>query len=229
VLRLVAEPPAIARPITVGTSEDLQVGQKVFAIGNPFGLDQTLTTGIISGIGRSIRSLTNHKITGVIQTDAAINPGNSGGPLLDSSGRLIGVNTAIVSPSGAYAGIGFAVPVDTIRQVVPELIVRGVAARPGLGVELLDAREAAQLGLSGIGIRRVREGSAAERAGLRSLTQGRNGYYVDEIVGIDDVEVRTEENLFDVLDEKAPGETVVLRVRRGSRVSEIPVKLQLID
>jgi S1-C subfamily serine protease len=122
-------PKHLLPPIPIGTSNDLQVGQKVFAIGNPFGFDQTLTTGVISGLGREIESMTRRPIQGVIQTDAAINPGNSGGPLLDSAGRLIGVNTAIYSPSGVYAGIGFAIPVDTVNEVVPQLIQQGRKAR----------------------------------------------------------------------------------------------------
>ncbi|MFN0196955.1 MAG: S1C family serine protease, partial [Planctomycetaceae bacterium] len=122
------------RALPIGSSSDLQVGQKVFAIGNPFGFDQTLTTGVISGLGREIQSVTKQTIKGVIQTDAAINPGNSGGPLLDSAGRLIGVNTAIYSPSGAHAGIGFAVPVDTINGIVPQLLQTGVVAKAGLGI-----------------------------------------------------------------------------------------------
>src|SRR5204863_4131396 len=133
----------------IGTSNDLKVGQKVFAIGNPFGLDQTLTTGIISALGRTIQSVTNHPIEEVIQTDAAINPGNSGGPLLDSAGRLIGVNTAIYSPSGAYAGIGFAVPVDTINRVVPQLIRDGKVERAGLGVKIAGDNITQKLGLQG--------------------------------------------------------------------------------
>jgi S1-C subfamily serine protease len=126
-------PPAKLRPIKLGESADLRVGQSVFAIGNPFGFDHTLTTGVISGLGREINSVNNQTIQGAIQTDAAINPGNSGGPLLDRSGRLIGVNTSIVSPSGAYAGIGFAVPVDTVTRLVPELIRRGKIERAALG------------------------------------------------------------------------------------------------
>lgn len=128
------------RPIPIGSSKDLQVGQKVFAIGNPFGLDQTLTTGVISALGREIESLTRRPIQGVIQTDAAINPGNSGGPLLDSAGRLIGVNTQIYSPSGAFAGIGFAIPVDTVNRFVPELIRYGRVIRPGIGVQVAEIR-----------------------------------------------------------------------------------------
>ena len=132
-------------PIAVGTSQDLKVGQKVFAIGNPFGLDQTLTTGVISALNREIESVTHRPIQGMIQTDAAINPGNSGGPLLDSAGRLIGVNTAISSPSGASAGIGFAIPVDEVNRVVPQLIAHGKVTRPGLGVQVASDQQAKRL------------------------------------------------------------------------------------
>ncbi|HWN66203.1 MAG TPA: trypsin-like peptidase domain-containing protein, partial [Haliangium sp.] len=132
------------RPISVGSSRELQVGQKVFAIGNPFGLDHTLTTGIISGLNREIRSISQRTIYDVIQTDAAINQGNSGGPLLDSAGRLIGINTAIYSPSGAFAGIGFAVPVDTVNRIVPQLVSSGRVVKPGLGISTLRPEIAAQ-------------------------------------------------------------------------------------
>ncbi len=142
-------PSARLQPILIGTSDDLQVGQKVFAIGNPFGFDQTLTTGVISGLGREVTSVTERKITGVVQTDAAINPGNSGGPLLDSAARLVGVNTAIYSPSGAYAGIGFAVPVDTVNRIVPQLIQHGRVARPVLGI-IPDDRVTRRLGIDGV-------------------------------------------------------------------------------
>jgi S1-C subfamily serine protease len=229
VLRLVEPRALAARPIAVGSSADLQVGQSVFAIGNPFGLDQTLTTGIISGLGREIRSVSEHKIAGVIQTDAAINPGNSGGPLLDSRGRLIGVNTAIVSPSGAYAGIGFAVPVDTVARVVPELIERGRVRRPGLGVVLLDPGLGARLGLDGVGIERVAEGGAAEAAGLRSAVQSGRSVAVDEIVEIDGQSIRSQQNLFDALDSHEAGDEVELKVRRGGDVAVYRVTLQWID
>src|SRR3990172_12877039 len=156
------------RAIPVGTSKDLQVGHSVFAIGNPFGLDQSLTTGVISALGREIESVTRRPIQGVIQTDAAINPGNSGGPLLDSAGRLIGVNTAIYSPSGASAGIGFAIPVDTVNRVVPELIRYGKVIRPGLGVQVAEDQLAQQMGLKGVLVVEVVPGTAAAKAGIRA-------------------------------------------------------------
>ncbi|HEY7493040.1 MAG TPA: trypsin-like peptidase domain-containing protein, partial [Candidatus Tectomicrobia bacterium] len=182
----IAAPQSRMPPIAVGTSADLLVGQKAFAIGNPFGLDQTLTTGAISALGREITAVTGRTIAGMIQTDAAINPGNSGGPLLDSSGRLIGVNTAIYSPSGGSAGIGFAVPVDTVNRVVPQLIRHGRVIRPGLGVSLADDTTARRLGLKGALIIQVGKGSAAEAAGLRGTRRDANGRILlgDVIIGI---------------------------------------------
>ena len=171
-------------PIAVGASNDLLVGQKVFAIGNPFGLDQTLTTGIISGLGRVIESISGREIQDVIQTDAAINPGNSGGPLLDSAGRLVGVNTAIKSPTGTSAGIGFAVPVDTVNRVVPELIRGGRFVRPGLGVVLWPEEVTERLGLEGALVRSVLPGSAAERAGLQEAVSEGSDMRGDRIVGV---------------------------------------------
>ena len=222
-------PPEGLRGLSLGSSENLRVGQSVYAIGNPFGLDQTLTTGVISGLGREIRSLSDHKIRDVIQTDAAINPGNSGGPLLDSHGRLIGVNTAIMSPSGTYAGIGFAVPVDAVREVVPQLIQHGRVTKPGLGVYLMEDRQAASLGLSGVGIEEVVGGTAADRAGLRSMQIFRDRTVaLDEILAVDGVRVSTRTDLFDILDQREVGDRVELQVRRGNEVALIPVRLQAI-
>ena len=147
--------PRVLFPLKIGSSHNLRVGQKVLAIGNPFGLDHTLTTGVVSALGRTIKSLTNRTIEGVIQTDAAINPGNSGGPLLDSVGRLIGINTQIVSPSGVFAGIGFAVPVNTVNRIVPDLIQYGKLIRPGLGVSLVADSVAQRAGIEGVMIRKV--------------------------------------------------------------------------
>jgi S1-C subfamily serine protease len=223
-------PRRLLTPVRMGTSEGLAVGQKVFAIGNPFGLDQTLTTGIISGLGRSIRSVTNHKISDVIQTDAAINPGNSGGPLLDSSGRLIGVNTAIVSPSGAYAGIGFAVPVDVVRHVVPQLIEHGLVRRAGLGIVPLENAYNERFGLGGVGIRDVEPGSAAQSAGLRAPRElPGGGVDFDVIVKIDGSDIRRVEDLYDVLDQRVVGDVVRVSVRRGERVEELRVRLQALE
>ncbi|TDJ73545.1 MAG: trypsin-like serine protease [Planctomycetota bacterium] len=210
--------------IPIGTSSDLLVGQKVFAIGNPFGLDQTLTTGIISGLDRTITSVARTLIHGVIQTDAAINPGNSGGPLLDSAGRLIGINTAIYSPSGASAGIGFAVPVDTINRIVPQIIASGSAERAGLGVVMVPDHLVRRSGIDGVVIGSVRKGSAAERAGLRGLDPARN--VMDVILSIDGRAVRLQDDLRRIFAEKQVGEEVVLELEREGRRLRVPVRLQ---
>ncbi len=218
-------------PIRIGTSADLQVGQRVFAIGNPFGLDHTLTTGIVSALGRTIQSVANTPIDDAIQTDAAINPGNSGGPLLDSSGRLIGVNTAIYSPSGASAGIGFAVPVDTVNRIVPQLVAHGQVIRPQLGVSLVDDRLSAlvtrRLGVAGVMIRDVTEGSGAEAAGLRG-SKLRGGAVVpgDVIQEIDGKPVRTLNELLARLSNYKAGDTVSLVVWREGRARKVSVRLQ---
>ena len=196
------------------------MGQKVLAIGNPFGLDQTLTTGVISALGREIESVTREPIRNVIQTDAAINPGNSGGPLLDSAGRLIGVNTAIYSPSGAYAGIGFAIPVDTVRWVVPELIAKGRIVRPTLGVEMVTAQTVAGLEVEGALIYRVVRGSGADEAGLRGTRRDRLGRieFGDIIVEIDGKPVRSSDDLILLLERHRVGDTVeVTALRDGQR------------
>ena len=230
VLRLVDPPRKSFAHIELGESANLLVGQRVLAIGNPFGLDQTLTTGVISGLGREIRSPTEHRIADVIQTDAAINPGNSGGPLFDSQGRLIGINTAIVSPSGAYAGIGFAVPVDVLKEAVPLLIRSGVVVRPGLGVATLLDSEARMLGIEGVGVRTVEPGSAAARAGLRSARQLRDGSYsIDVIVAVDDDQVRSRADLLDALSKHAVGDEVLLTLRRGAQAERVRVELQALE
>ena len=216
------------KPIAIGQSANLQVGQRVFAIGNPFGLDQTLTTGIISALGREINGVSGRKISGVIQTDAAINPGNSGGPLLDSAGRLIGVNTAIFSPSGSNAGIGFAVPVDTVNRVVPQLLRHGRVIRPGLGIHVADRRTAERFGVRGVLIIRVQKGSAAEGAGLRGTGRNREGRLVlgDVIVGVGEHSITSLNDLLDALDAHKVGDVVEVHMMRdGSRMS-VSVKLQ---
>ncbi len=215
-------------PIVVGTSRDLQVGQKVFAIGNPFGLDQTLTTGIVSALGRTIESVTRQKIEGVIQTDAAINPGNSGGPLLDSAGRLIGVNTAIASTTGSSAGIGFAVPVDTVNQVVPQLIRHGRIVRPRLGILLADDSLAARFGLQGALIMRVERDSAASRAGLRGTSRDEDGTLLlgDVIQELGDSPIRSGADLFDALEKHKPGDVVKVRILRGEETVDLSVTLE---
>lgn len=224
-------------PIPVGTSSDLEVGQKVFAIGNPFGLDQTLTTGVISGLGREIRSVTGRPITDVIQTDAAINRGNSGGPLLDSAGRLIGVNTAIASPSGAFAGVGFAVPVDTVNRVVPDLIRYGRVAKPGLGIAVIPERfiqqwiAQGQLDEPGVYVLAIAEGSAAETAGLRPSVRDDEGNIVlgDRIMAIDGQRVEALDDLHKALGQHSVGDTVTVQVMRNGETIEVEVALQAIE
>jgi S1-C subfamily serine protease len=205
----VASLPAGVRPLPIGTSQGLRVGQAVFAIGNPFGLDQTLTTGVVSALDREIQSEQGTPIQGVIQVDAAINPGNSGGPLLDSAGRLIGMNTAIVSPSRASAGIGFAIPVDTINRTVPRLIQGDLGRRPALGVRTQVVRlpDGAVHPL----VTAVEPGSGAEEAGLLGV---RGETYGDLIVAIDGSAVHSFEDLITILDQKQLGQTVQVKVLR---------------
>jgi len=226
----IEDPPRDLRPIPLGSSRDLQVGQRVLAIGNPFGLDRTLTTGVISALGREIRSLARNPIQDVIQTDAAINPGNSGGPLLDSSGRLIGVNTAIATPSGASAGIGFAVPVDTVNLIVPQLIRHGKVIRPGLGIELDERADRwfRSRGGQGVVVVYVRPDSSAERAGMRGLREDERGDPLlgDVIVGVDDHAVASRDDLLRALDRYKVGDRVTVRVLRDGKEREIPLRLQ---
>ena len=217
-------------PVALGTSNDLKVGQKVFAIGNPFGLDWTLTTGIISALDRSLSADGGLAIEHLIQTDAAINPGNSGGPLLDSAGRLIGVNTAIYSPSGASAGIGFAVPVDTVNRVVPQIIRHGKYVRPTLGIQVDEGLNRQVFGdeAQGVVILRVQPGSSAERAGLRGAAIGRDGSLRigDIIIAIDGTPVESVGRLRARLDEYRVGDVVEVTVRRGEREFTVQVELQ---
>ena len=223
----VSAPKEKLKPILVGTSKDLQVGQRVFAIGNPFGLDRTLTTGIVSALGRTIESMTNRKIQNVIQTDAAINPGNSGGPLLDSAGRLIGVNTQIASPSGASAGIGFAVPVDTVNEVVPQLIAHGRVIRPQLGVVLAQAGLTRRLGLAGVLVLSVGPGTGAEKAGLRGTQRDPYGDLIlgDVILAVDGATVRSYDDLAAALEKRKPGEIAKLKILRDGQSLEVDVPL----
>jgi S1-C subfamily serine protease len=215
-------------PIDIGASHDLQVGQSAFAIGNPFGLDQTLTTGVVSALDRQIESVTGRPIRGVIQTDAAINPGNSGGPLLDSYGRLIGVNTSIVSPSRASAGIGFAIPVDEVNRVVPQLIRYRRLVRPGLGVQLMDEQFTRRRGLEGAMIRSVTPGSAADKAGLQGAWQDETGriHLGDLIVAINGNPVTSPRDLHTIFEQHKVGDTVRVEfLRQGERL-EVRVTLQ---
>ena len=224
-------PETTLEPLAIGTSQDLRVGQKVLAIGNPFGLDHTLTTGVVSALGRTIKSLSNRTIEGVVQTDAAINPGNSGGPLLDSAGRLIGVNTQIISPSGAYAGIGFAVPVDTVNRIVPELIRHGKLIRPGLGVSLVPDAMARRWGIKGLVIGKVARGGSAERAGLKGARETPTGRIElgDIVVAVAGKPVMTIDELMDVLEHHKVGDQVVVEILRENRREKVTVTLQAVN
>jgi S1-C subfamily serine protease len=213
--------------IAIGTSSDLQVGQKVLAIGNPFGLDQTLTTGVISGLGREIKSVTQRTISDVIQTDAPINPGNSGGPLLDSHGRLIGVNTAIYSPSGASAGIGFAIPVDTVNRYVPQLINKGDLQRAVLGISIATDRWASQWRVRGAVIMQVVGNGPAARAGLTPAVFTPRGWVLgDVIVKIDGFEIVRGDDVYRALEKHDVGDTVTLEVVNGGRSRTLQVTLE---
>ena len=221
VVRL-AETRANLKPIAVGSSADLKVGQAVFAIGNPFGLSRTLTNGIISALDRRLPTASARVILGVIQTDAAINPGNSGGPLLDSAGRLIGVNTAIISGSGSSAGIGFAIPVDIVNRVVPQLIREGKVPRPGIGISVADEETTARLGIAGLVIAGVLRDSAAERAGLVGFDTGA-GRLGDVITHVNAKPVRTIAEFAAALQEAGIGNEVELTVLRDGRERSVTV------
>lgn len=218
-------------PLKIGTSQDLRVGQRVLAIGNPFGLDHTLTTGVVSALGRSIKSVNDRTIENAIQTDAAINPGNSGGPLLNSAGELIGVNTQIVSPSGAYAGIGFAVPVDIVKRVVPQLIQYGKVIRPGLGISLIPDSIAGRWGIKGIVIAKVLPGSMADKAGLQGLKETATGRIRlgDVIISIDGEAIRTYDDLARLLDRYNVGDRIKLGIRRNGKEQILSLTLQAIQ
>jgi protease Do-like 1, chloroplastic len=224
-------PDSKLKAVHVGSSDKLVVGQKVLAIGNPFGLDQTLTVGIVSALGRQISSTTQRTISDVIQTDAAINPGNSGGPLIDSQGRVIGVNTAIVSPSGAYAGIGFAVPVNTVKSIVPQLIEHGKVVRPGLGVTIISDSVADRLDIEGVIIGEVPNGSEAEKAGLQGIKRNSRGEFElgDVIIGIDEKKVENINDLGDALEKHKVGETVTVKFLREGKERTTKVRLQEIS
>lgn len=228
----ISAPNVKLQPIQVGSSKDLRVGQRVFAIGNPFGFDHTLTTGIIGGLGREINSaVTDRPIQGVIQTDAAINPGNSGGPLLDSAGRLIGINTAIVSTSGSYAGLGFAVPVDTVNRIVPQLIKFGRVKKSALGIRLLETHGMHSRGIHGVVVAEVLAGSPADKAGIAPLSRLPDGSIQlgDIITGADGSPVADGNDLFRILDEKNPGEKLTLELTNGAEVRTVSVKLGVLQ
>jgi S1-C subfamily serine protease len=215
-------------PIALGSSRELQVGQRVYAIGNPFGLDQTLTTGIVSALNREIESVTRRTIRGAIQTDAAINPGNSGGPLLDSAGRLIGVNTAIFSTSGASAGIGFAIPVDEVNRIVPRLIRDGRLIRPNLGITAApEAWAKAQNLAPGVPVLRVAPNSVAQRAGITPFARSGDGGLVagDVITAINDEPIASFEDLLTVMERFQPGDRVSLSLWRSGKARKQVVTL----
>jgi 2-alkenal reductase len=215
-------PPAIA----IGSSADLKVGQFAFAIGNPFGLDQSLTFGVISALRRRLPTRSGHQISNVIQTDAAVNPGNSGGPLLDSSGRVVGVNTAIISPSGSNAGIGFAIPVDIVNRVIPQLVRDGRVPTPGIGIVAASEGAATRLGIEGIPVVRTLPGSSAARAGLRGVNAS-TGALGDVIVAVNGKPVRRLSDLTDQLEEIGVGHTVQVAVLRAGQ--KITVDMPIAD
>ena len=224
----VEAPAKLLPPIPIGTSGDLQVGQRVFAIGNPFGYDQTLTTGVISGLGREITSASGRPIKNVIQTDAPMNPGNSGGPLLDSAGRVIGMNTAILSPTGAYVGIGFAVPIDCINWIVPQIIRGGTVVRLSLGVTVAPDHLVRRLGLNGVLVLTIAPNTTAEKAGLHPTQRNEAGKIVlgDLIPAIDGEPIRTQDDLARAVGKHRPGDTVQLTVLREGKKVEVPVTLE---
>ncbi|MEJ6615091.1 MAG: trypsin-like peptidase domain-containing protein [Saprospiraceae bacterium] len=211
------------KPIPVASSHDLRVGQSVFAIGNPFGLDQTLTTGVISALGREIQSIGGRPIRGVIQTDAAINPGNSGGPLLDSNGRLIGVNTMIYSPSGASAGIGFSIPADEVNWVVPDIIQYGEVRRPILGINLVAEQHTQRLNMEGALILDVVPDSPADKFGLQATEKDLRGNIIlgDLITQINNEVISTNADLFLALEKYNPGDTVRVGYIRKDEVKSV--------
>src|SRR6267143_4984741 len=231
VIKLLETPKEALTIVPMGDSDKLIVGQKVLAIGNPFGLDRTLTTGVISGLQRPIRALNGRQIEGAIQTDASINPGNSGGPLLDSHGRMIGINSQIESPSGASAGVGFAIPINIAKRVVPELVKNGEVRRPKLGVTTRAVESLSnQVRLpvsSGALIINVVPDSGAARAGLRGIVQTEDGDVEigDIIVGLDGQKVSNNDDLYRALDKHQVGDTVNVDIYRDGRQMTVPVKL----
>lgn len=219
------------QPLTAGASKTLLVGQKVVAIGNPFGFDHTVTTGIVSALGRQMMGIGGVTIRDMIQTDASINPGNSGGPLLNSDGELIGMNTMIYSRTGTSSGIGFAVPVDTIKRIVPQIIKYGKVIRPGLGIGLLPDRYSRRLDIEGVVVFEVSPDSHAYRAGIKGLARDRYGelYIQDIIVGIDDHKISSYDDLYNVLDQYRIGDTVTITLMRNGEKRKIRFTLERID
>ncbi len=229
VLKLKEIPTQSLRPIKAGSSAALLVGQKTIAIGNPFGLDHTMTTGIVSALGREFPSITGVKIKNAIQTDASINPGNSGGPLLNSSGELIGVNTMIYSSSGSSAGIGMAIPVDEVKRIVPQLISNGKVSRPSLGVTIVpDNYRAYSFGFDkGIIIESVDPNGPAGKAGMKGLSMDRSRYYIGDIITeIEGQEVNTYNDIYNVLDKYKSGDQVTVTVLRNNKKEKFKVQLK---
>ena len=226
VLRLIAPPDELIE-LPLGDSSELSVGRKVMAIGNPFGLDTTLTVGVVSALGREIQSPSGRKIRGVVQTDAAINPGNSGGPLLNSLGQLVGVNTAIYSPSGASAGIGFAIPVNTVKEVVPQLIAYGKILRPVLGIERASDAWIKRNKITGVPIVRTYRGFPADDAGMTGARRvGRNDIVLGDIItGVDGQPVRTNEDYLSVMEKRRVGDTVTIETERAGDTLTFDIEL----
>lgn len=220
-------PASKLQPIQVGDSSQLLVGNKVLAIGNPFGLDYTLTVGVVSALGREIDAVTGRKIKGAIQTDAAINPGNSGGPLLNSDGKLIGVNTAIYSPSGGSSGIGFAIPVNTVKTIIPQLLKYGKINRPVLGISIADDSIAKSNGIQGVIVIEAQRGGPADRAGIRGIRRDFRGNIQlgDVIIGIEGQQVDNSDDLFSALEKHKAGDRVKLKVLRGDRKRVVRLRL----
>jgi S1-C subfamily serine protease len=226
VLRIDA-PKRKLKPVTLGQSSALSVGRKVLAIGNPFALDTTLTVGVVSALGREIKSISNRTIKDVIQTDAAINPGNSGGPLLDSRGQLVGVNTAIFSPSGASAGIGFAIPVDTVKKIVPQLIQYGRVNRPVLGIDPLSDNWAKRLRAKGVALLSVIPGQPAAKAGMIGVREDRRGriHLGDVIIAVDDEPILNQDDLLEVLESHTAGDVIKVTTLREDEIHHYDVEL----
>lgn len=226
----VEDAPLGLQPIRVERGLELSVGQKTLAIGNPFGLDQTLTTGVISALGRSVPGVGGVTIRDMVQTDAAINPGNSGGPLLDSRGRLIGMNTMIFSGSGSSSGIGFAVPVAAIARVVPQIIRGGKPDRIGIGIGIDPSQSLErQYGIKGVLVIDVVAGGPAAKAGLKGAVRTRRGIsFSDVIVGVDDVPIKNYDDFYNALDRYEPGQTVKITVQRGDERLDFKVELVLL-
>ncbi len=223
----VKAPAGTFAPLPLGRSAELLVGQRVLAVGNPFGLDHTLTTGIVSALGRELRSPGNRMIRDVIQTDAAINPGNSGGPLLDSSGRVIGVNSAIYSPSGASAGIGFAIPIDTVARYVQQIVRTGHVTQVGIGADFLSDRYNQALGIEGAALYNVRAGGPAERSGLSGARRTRSGRVAlgDVVVAVNGRKVKGAEDVLYAFENQDPGSSVTLRIARDGKERDVIVRL----